>query len=263
MANNGLILGCITVDAGNSQLSWVEDPLGTPVQYTTTIAVGDYFPDSGTAGEDLAATIKDAMDAASAWTYFVGYSETTGLFSISTAGGRFRLNSGTPTSLWPDCGVSVANPLAELSGGSYYVYGEVCPKGTWLPLTVDSMEEIRADSRWEVGRKGVSREDVMGKRYTKSWAVTKRRSITYGPICGSQAFSQSLYDIDRASTCFDEHWSKGMRVRIYTASRSVTTATNDDTIFDAVITNETIDPKRVADPLDWWDVTLELQAYVS
>jgi hypothetical protein len=263
MANLGCILGCITVDAGNSQLSWVEDPLGTPVQYTTTITVGDYFPDSATAGEDLAVTIKDAMDAASAWTYFVTYDGATGLFTVLTAGGRFQLNSGTPTSLWPSCGFSVARPLAELSGGNYTMTAEASPLGTWLPQTVDSMEEIRRDTHWSATRKGVSREGTIGKRYTKTWAVVKRRAITYGPICGPNAFAVPLYDIDRAQTCFDDHWSKGMRVRVYTASRTVTTATNNDTIFDAVVMNESLDLKRVADPLDWWDVSLDLQAYVT
>ena len=270
MTIQGCILGCITVESAvNDQIDVTEDPSGTPATWTTSIAAGDYFPDSGTGAEDLAATIKSAMDTRSAaagksWTYTVSVSSTDGLVTITASGGDFQLLTNTTSyadSVFPEMGYPTTDPTSSSSS----LESTTPPDGTWYPRTCDDGEELMLDTKWRYRRLGVQQVGSTGKRVTRQWGIDKTRDLSYGPIVGPNAFSFPHQDIERALTCFENHWSLGKRLRVFTETRTITGAVNDDEIFDAVLTNDVLEPVRFQgnQELDWWELVLSFGYYES
>jgi hypothetical protein len=124
------------------------------------------------------------------------------------------------------------------------------------------MEEIESDSHWITLRKGNAKQGLTGKRFTKVWGASRRRIVRYSPIVGGSAYSYPLYDIRRAEQCYSDHWSTGKRIRIFTQTRVVTGAVDDDEIFEGVLIGESFDPIYAnGENKDWWRVTLEMRKY--
>lgn len=259
MANNSCILGCITADSSNNVVAWYQ---GVTL-YSTTITAGDYFPASATGSENLASTIQTAMNAAGGYTFTVSFSNTTGLFSISTTGGSFTLLATWTNSILGSCGY-IEDNTPNISGSTYAATAEKSPDGTWFPRSTDSNEEIQSDSKWITAKKGKSVQGTIGKQYTRTWGSTRRRIISFSPIVGADGFAYPLYDIDRAADCYREHWGIGKRVRVFTNTRTVTTAVDNDDIFDGVVMGGDFSPQyEGGENKDWWTITLEFMKYVS
>lgn len=266
MANLGCILGCITVSSANNVIDVTEDPGGAPLTWATSITAGDYFPDSGTGAEDLAAVVATAMTARSravgkTWVYTGAVSSTTGQITLSTPGGSFQLDiTGNSDSIFIEMGYGTTTPVAASS-----ITSTTAPTGTWYPTTPDGGEELISDTRWGIHREGVSVKGCTGKRYTRQWGSSKVRTLVYGPVVGPNGFAYPNGDIDRAATCYENHWCKGKRVRVYTSSRTITGAVDHDEIFEGIVLNDDFEPRRYSghNELDWWELTLEFGKYVS
>ena len=260
MANNGCILGCITVDSSNNGVAFYEDG----ILYETTIPSGDYFPKSSVAGESLVAAVESAIVSVSAGAFALSFSDTTGLFSIWTPDFPITILTEWTASIFPSLGYIENNTPNDAGGGSWTATAEQCPVGTWFPRTVEGDEEIVSDTYWMPMRKGRSQQGIGGKRFTKTWDASRRRIIRYSDIVGANGFSYPLYDIRRAEDCYRDHWSIGKRMRIFTKTRATATAVDGEEIFEAVLLGGTFEPSYSGgETKDWWDATLEFRKYVA
>lgn len=104
----------IQIDATNNKLDFANDAI--PTEKTATIASATYQDP-----HELAAAIETAMDAVSGDDITVTYSDSTGKFTIASAGGTFQLlwNTGTNTAntIGADIGFSIA---ADDTGATTY-----------------------------------------------------------------------------------------------------------------------------------------------
>ena len=267
MSNQGCILGCLTIDSTNNQIDWTEDPGGgSEATLQTSITAGDYFLDSTTGSEDLIATVNAAMDAKSAlsgntWEYSISYSASTGLLTITANNGDFQLltDTGYEDSVFLLMGWDADDPTSS----SNSLTADDPADGTIFWATPDSAEELMADSYWKPRKHGGSAEGCTGRRYSRIYAFSDYRTLKVGPIVG-YSYGYTYADVDWVRTCYENHWGYGKRVRIYTNTRTLETATNDQNIFDAVILND-VEPARYEgrEELDLFEYILEVQKYVS
>jgi len=269
----GCILGVITVTTENYSIHWTEDPGGgLQVALTDTMTVRDYFPDNSVAVRSLIQELKSAMDAKSLaagnnWTYTITVSGTNGSITIVASGGDFELDiTADSETLWTDAGFGTTDVI---SAANTLTAGDA-PIGTWYPRTTDDAAELMRDSKWIPARVGPSNRGITGKRVTRKYGEYNTRDLKYAPLVGINAFAYPKQDIERVRMCYRDHWSMGKRVRVYTDSRTITDAIETDPddwdlIFDAVIIDEElqIDRYEGRQEIDWWELALNFERYVS
>jgi len=244
----GCILGRIDVTTANYKLEFIESG---PITRDTQIAVGNYYPDSGTPAEDLMAVVSAAMDAA-------GNTYTISMLSD----GRIRLecafsfslltSTGYEDSLFLEMGFAATNPAAAYDGVKFWLEGTAPPKGTWFPVTRRDQDDRKWDTYEIVHTDGASQRGPTGAVVAITFGDWSTREITYSAIDASDAQG----GLPRVRTCITEHWGHLKTVRVY-ADR-VITGTN---YFEAKWTEEQrqkgFNPTRLGVGFPYYEFTFE------
>jgi hypothetical protein len=247
----GCILGQITVESGvNDQVDFKE---GATAKGPGTVAAGDYFPDSATAGEDLVQKVLDQLNAEGAYTYFAEIDSDTGIVAYYTSDGSWQIlnSTGYEDSIFLELGFTSANPTSTNISGNHTIFADVPPAGTWYPKTNRDGDERKWDSNWIYHGNGASRVGPTGKVVGITTGYYRTREITYSRIHATNAEG----GLPRAQTCFAEHWYQQKVMRVF-ADRTIT-GTN---YFDGKLTHamkETWKPERYSASFETYEWMFE------